>query len=641
MSSMRDVLVPSPQSFEEMKGTFVFPGKVEILIRGDVVPGTGGTDHRYLIARWLQRKLAEQGIASAVSIGGRRAQPLRVPPASHIVLHLDPNAALKPQGYRLVVESDRIELTSADEAGLFYGVATLAQMVAAQADASGVALPAAHVVDWPDFANRGVMLDVSRDRVPMMETLYDLVDLLASWKINEVQLYMEHTFAYGGHEIVWKDASPFTGEEILALDAYCRERFIDLVPNQNSFGHMHRWHIHEPYRQLAECPDGIELWPGSLREPFSLCPLDPGSLDLLGDLYDQLLPHFSSKTFNVGLDETFDLGKGRSAEACAEKGTELVYLDFLKKIHTLVSDHGKKMQFWGDIILHEPALIPELPRDAVALEWGYEATHPFLEHTRQFADAGLEFYVCPGTSSWNTIAGRTENALLNIQSAARHGKETGAVGLLNTDWGDNGHMQPLSVSYLGFMAGAAAGWNAATPLMEAAFAEMLDLFAFRDSAGVMGRVAYDLGNAYKLPGVEPSNASILFHLLLNPDQSLAKGRAQLLTPEALAHTVKAITAIRGRLDQAKMARDDAAWIVEEFALAADLLRWSAEFAGARMSHGARDTVAALPAQVRAGFAGSMRDLIARYRQAWLRRSRPGGLQDSSARLERVAAVLET
>ena len=97
------------------------------------------------------------------------------------------------------------------------------------------------------------------------------------------------------------------------------------------------------------------------------------------------------------------------------------------------------MQFWGDIILEHPQLVPELPRDVFALEWGYEADHPFAEHGALFSKAGIPFYVCPGTSSWNSIAGRTKNALENQLNAARSGLEHGAVGFLNTDWGDNGH----------------------------------------------------------------------------------------------------------------------------------------------------------------------------------------------------------
>ena len=60
------------------------------------------------------------------------------------------------------------------------------------------------------------MLDVSRGRVPSLQTLLDLVDKLADFKINEFQLYMEHTFAYRNYEPVWRGWGALTGEEISA-----------------------------------------------------------------------------------------------------------------------------------------------------------------------------------------------------------------------------------------------------------------------------------------------------------------------------------------------------------------------------------------------------------------------------------------
>ena len=118
------------------------------------------------------------------------------------------------------------------------------------------------------------------------------------------------------------------------------------------------------------------------------------------------------------------------------------------------------MQFWSDIILKHPEQIAALPRDAVALEWGYEADHPYAEHCAALASAGLAFYVCPGTSSWNSLAGRPHNALENVARAAAEGLRHGAAGLLVTDWGDNGHLQPLPASYPGLAAAAGSAWNA-------------------------------------------------------------------------------------------------------------------------------------------------------------------------------------
>jgi hexosaminidase len=634
MTSQLSLLFPRPQQVDTTDTRFTLPDQPWVYL-------AASPQHIWLTAQRLEQSLLACGLhpqltATGTEKGGR--------PDVHATLQINPALLNRPESYRLIIDQAGITLVGADEAGLFYAVCTLNQLLRLNAparDGRGLTLPGLHITDWPDFLHRGVMLDVSRDKVPTMETLSDLVDLLASWKINQVQLYIEHTFAYRGHKVVWQHATPFTGEELLALDAFCRSRHVELVPNQNSFGHMHRWLVHEPYRQLAECPDGFEHPFSPRREPYSLCPIDPGSLTLLSDLYDQLLPHFSSRQFNVGLDETFDLGHGRSAEACAEKGTEQVYLEFLQQIHWLVTQRGRTMQFWGDIILHRPELIGELPKDVVALEWGYEADHPFAEHCRLFAEAGLSFYVCPGTSSWNSLAGRTHNALGNLSSAAIAGRAAGAIGFLNTDWGDNGHMQPLPVSYLGLLVGAGFSWNSA----DAADTQgldipgLLDVHAFQDKAGVMGRLAYDLGDAYLYNDARIRNNSALFLLLLFTEYPLLHPLIEGISIEGLEKTLAFVGQAMASLPDARMERPDADLIVQEFVWIADMLRLACRLGIARLQAGPDTPVNAVPAKTRASLADQLRSLIQRHRELWLCRNRPGGLDDSVARLEPVLALL--
>jgi hypothetical protein len=360
-----------------------------------------------------------------------------------------------PQGYQLTVAPDEIIIAARRGPGVFYAKQTLKQLNRQYPDA----LPCLEIEDWPDFPTRGVMLDISRDKVPTLATLLALVDLLAEWKINQLQPYTEHTFAYSKHRTVWEHASPMTADEIRQLDQYCRERFIDLLPNQNSLGHLERWLKHPQYAHLAEAIDGAQTpWGFWRKGPFSLCPTDPKSLEFVEGLYQELLPNFTSSFFNVGCDETYDIGQGRSKAECDRLGVHRVYLNFLRQIHELVQSHNKQMMFWGDVILHQPDLIAELPKDIIALEWGYEANHPFDKEGEAFAKAGIPYYVCPGTSSWNSIAGRAQNALDNLRSAAESGLRHGAIGYLITDWGDNGHLQYQPISYLGFAAGAALSW---------------------------------------------------------------------------------------------------------------------------------------------------------------------------------------
>ncbi|NLF76659.1 MAG: family 20 glycosylhydrolase [Chloroflexi bacterium] len=602
---MIEHLLPAPRQIERREGRCALPARALIAI-----PGA----NLLFEAQTAQRALAEgAGRAWEIVAGSGYAD-------AGLTLRLDPTAA-PAQGYRLDIAPGGIAITGADPAGVFYGVGTLRQIVRQR----GADLPALAIADWPDFPARGVMLDISRDRVPTLATVMDLIDRLAGWKINQFQLYMEHTFAYRAHPEVWASASPFTGEEILLLDAYCRQRHITLVPNQNSLGHMERWLKLDRYRPLAECPDGFTNFYGEWSGPTTLNPVDPASLELMAGLYDELLPHFTSPLFNVGGDEPWELGQGRSKARVEERGAGRVYLDTLLGLHERVAARGRRMQFWGDIIIHYPELVPELPPDAIAMEWGYEADHPFDAHGALFAGAGIPFYVVPGTSGWNSLAGRTDNAVGNLLNAAANGLKHGAVGYLTTEWGDYGHWQPQPVNYLGYAYGAALSWaveaNRAIDLPRC-----LDLFAFEDAAGVMGRLAYDLGNVYRLPGLARHNGHRLFDLF---HRTLARQWTDPFEPDVLRAALDQIDAITAPLDSAQMARPDAGLVRAEYRMVADLLRHACW-------HGLQ--LAGQPVRTPGELLADLERLAAIMRENWLARSRPGGLDDSLARLDYLRGI---
>jgi hypothetical protein len=413
-----------------------------------------------------------------------------------------------------------------------------------------------------------------------------------------------------------------TPAEIQELDRYCRERFIELVPNQNSFGHMARWLKHPRYEPLAEKPDGFTFpWGTKHVGGFSLNPLDPRSLELIESLYDELLPNFTSRMINVGCDETFDLGLGKSRAECERRGKERVYLDFLLKIYDAVKRRGRTMQFWGDIVLHKPELIPELPRDVIALNWGYDADHPFEKETRAFADAGVPFYVCPGTSSWLSISGRTDNAIANLKSAAVHGLANGAVGYLNTDWGDLGQLQPLPVSLLGFAVGAAYAWCYETN-QSLDIARCLDVHVFRDAAGVMGQLMHDLGNVYQAVKTPMGMSTRLFWALVGGEDR--RKLWEVITPAEFDDADSRIDQIVARLDAVRMNRPDAALVADEIRNAAAMLRFACHHGRRRLGVGTMADNAMLAWLDR---------IIAEHRRLWLARNRPGGLADSCRQLQ--------
>ena len=607
------LLLPNPRHLILDQGSLALEEERLIVLDGPNAPALR------ISAVRLQEALVRAGVSWEIAAGAHL-------PVEKIGVTLDvtPGSVRHIQGYELTITRQAIHLVAQNPAAIFYAAMTLIQLL----DQYGTTLPAMRILDWPDFPNRGVMLDISRDRVPTMDTLFELVDMFASWKINQLQLYTEHTFAYHKHPTVWAEASPMSGAEILVLDAYCRERFIELVPNQNTFGHMRRWLVHDQYRPLAECPNGCDTTWGFFDEPFSLCPGDLRSIELVQDMLDELLPYFQSRQVNVGCDETVDLGRGRSHEIVAEKGAGRVYLDFLRKIRREVRIRDRTMQFWGDIIIEHPDLVAELPRDMIALEWGYEADHAFHTHGDIFARSGIPFYVCPGTSSWNTVGGRTTNAVDNMRSAAENGLNHGATGYLVTDWGDNGHWQPLPVSYLGFAYGAALGWYFAGN-RDIDIPTAVSRYAFRDRQDIMGRLARDLGNIYETSDIRLHNGTILFYLLQTRPDQLEQRRKELLAGDLsnrgdFERMRARIDEVMAPLDEAQMDRADADLVRAEFTWAADMLRHACDRALWLLDG------AAAPNEI---LAEEANDLIERYHILWLARSRPGGYGDSVARME--------
>ncbi len=391
----------------------------------------------------------------------------------------------------------------------------------------------------PQFEKRGLMLDISRNRVPRMSWLKQLIDALSMLHYNEFQLYTEHTFAYSKHETAWKDRAPMTAEEIREIDHYCSARGIELVANQNSFGHMERWLRHDRYRPMAECLDGfIHPISGEHKFPSTLYPSEE-SLKFIDELYTELLPNFASKQLHVGGDEPWELGKGRSAERVEAIGKHHVYLEHMKAVFELAEKHGRRAQFWADIILERPDLVPELPKSVTPVIWGYEADSPFAEQCQTVATAGFKgnYYVAPGAGNWNSFGGRLDVAKANIQLAAREGHKHRANGFLLTAWGDNGHHQPCPTLLPAIICAAYAIHD--EPLDDIRLAEHIDSLFYAGQPYGNGTALCQLGKIdAMLPQPGPPN-SFLHSAFFATDAKL-EALMELTTPQALEKTLTAI-----------------------------------------------------------------------------------------------------
>lgn len=426
-------------------------------------------------------------------------------------------------GYRLSLGRDRAVLAFADEPGRLAGRGTWSQLATA---AGNRPVPALEIEDYPELAVRGFMLDISRGRVPRRSTLRGLVDLLRSCRYNQLQLYMEHTFAYPGHGRVWRDAAPLTGDDIRWLDELCRHNGIELVPNQNCFGHMENWLRYPEYHYLAECPEGFHHPHAGWKPSGSVLKPGPESLAFIDGLLDALLPCFSSGQVNIGCDETWELGQGASREAVSRSGLHGVFSGHLRNLVELARKRGKRVQFWADVFLSEEgAAVPFMP-DALPVVWGYEAGHPFDPAMERLSAAGYPFLAAPGTSCWNSFGGRWTTARENIPRAVKALRRHRGDGMVLTSWGDNGHGYPFVVMIPPILLAAACAWSGSCSeeALQGGFER-----AMGAGGAVLGDALCRLGSLDRRTGTERVNMSGVYLRAL-AEQIPGSGKLPVLSP---------------------------------------------------------------------------------------------------------------
>ena len=368
-------------------------------------------------------------------------------------------AGMPQEAHDISISEVGIKIRAGSERGAKLALQTLRQ-IGMQSDGRGFRF--AEISDAPDLEVRGFMLDISRCKVPKLGELSRLVDMLALFKYNRLELYMEHTFAFEGHEIVWAGASPLSPAAVRKLGEICAVAGVELVPNMNGLGHMERWLRYPEYQYLAESEAPFVDPLGTVRKyPTTLYP-DGRALDFMDSLYAQLLPNFESENFNIGGDEPWELGMGRSRARCAAEGGKYgVYIAHMLGLRERAAKYGKKVCFWADVLMQSPEYSELLPCDMTPILWGYYLDHPYEEQCSYMKGLGRDFLVAPGTSTWNSFGSRWDCAFKNIQTACGCAKRHGARGMILTQWGDGGNHQPWCAMYPAIAAASACAWGAA------------------------------------------------------------------------------------------------------------------------------------------------------------------------------------
>ena len=437
-------LIPRPKEYKETLEQFIINKKTKIVLSNDC------NSNELETALMLKEAIKDQsGISLSITKSFKEGY-------SENEIRIIIDNLLEKEEYKLNIKDKYIEIIGGESSGVYYGIQTLIQIL----KQDGIRLRGINIEDSPYFKNRGYFADITRGKVPSLESLKKLVDKLSFYKINQMQLYIEHTFAFKDMSEVWRDKDPITAEEILILDEYCKKRHIELVPSLATFGHLYEILRTKSYEDLCELENSRES-EYSYIDRMAHHTLDVSnnkSLELVYNMLNEFIPLFSSNKFNICCDETFDLGKGKSKDIAEKIGSGKLYVDFLNKVISFVKNHNKTVLFWGDVILNHKELLKDIPEDTICLNWDYwcKATE---NNTRTIWESNRKQWVCPGTGGWSHLMNLIENSFENINRMVSYGVKYEAEGILNTDWGDYGHINLLSNSVPSIIYGASLSWN--------------------------------------------------------------------------------------------------------------------------------------------------------------------------------------
>ncbi len=376
---------------------------------------------------------------SALHIGS-----LRVAAAPTIVVRRD--AALRDQAYRLIVNSHGATIQASSAAGAFYGAMTLAQL---PLRAGGRwRMPCVQIDDAPALRWRILSDDVSRGPLPTMRYFEQRIRTIAAFKMNGYSPYMEHVSLSPTDPL----PAPLDGiapAQLHELAVYAKRFHVALIPEQQTFAHMHNTLKIERYASAAAFPHG-----------FLLSPASPITLPYLTRIIRQELaavPH--PPFFHIGSDETSTLGQGTTAAyVAAHGGRSRVYAAHVNAMARIIAPSKARVMLWDDGIENDPSIMKMISRRDVIVNWHYGAESSFERYIRLIASGGFQQMVAPGANNWNQIFPDVTTALANERRFIDEGKAAHVLGLFQTVWNDDGETL-YEATWYPVLYAAAAAWQ--------------------------------------------------------------------------------------------------------------------------------------------------------------------------------------
>lgn len=357
---------------------------------------------------------------------------------------LEFKSGFNTEGYVLLADDQGIVISATSASGLFYGVQTLRQLI--HPDIEGCLVHGVNVRDWPAMAYRWQMDDWNRGPIPTIEYAKKQVKIMSEYKMNGYCIYAENIFESKEHPMINPYGGTITAAEIAELIAFAKPYHVDIIPQQESFGHLHYVLRQEQFAKLGE-KHGSQI----------LSPSEPEAIQFISDYLGEVVSMFQSPFVHIGCDEPFELGRGKSKELAEKSSIEDVYFEFLNKIAKVPALEGKRILFWGEIGSVKPEKLDQLPKGIIANGWDY-LVRDYTPWIKPYADRNIPTFVSPAAFYGGRIFPDYKALMKNISQFVCAGQKLGSIGMMNTSWDDLGE-DVFDMGWYGVIYGAACSWQ--------------------------------------------------------------------------------------------------------------------------------------------------------------------------------------
>jgi N-acetyl-beta-hexosaminidase len=382
-------ILPSPQIISHLDGSFSLAKKLKIIIsqpkasKKDLSFTAGLIKTTLKDFNNLDADIIKETSVKEIPIKGAIVLSLQEAPKFEQTQALQ--AETNEEGYKLTISKTGVVIRSISPKGLLYGAMSLIQLLE-KADKSNK-LAAMDISDWPEMKFRGISDDISRGQVPNMENFKKIIRFMARYKMNTYMPYLEDMLKFESYPSIGVNRGALTKEEVKELVDYAAKYYIDVIPAFQTLGHYENILSQEEFLKYAEFPGAA-----------SLCVSNDSTYKFLEGLLKEVCEMFSSEYFNMGADESYDVGLGKSKYLVDKSSLAKVHLEHYKKVSDILKKAGNKVMMYGDILLRHHEIIKELPKDITVIDWHYRADYDYPS-TRVFQSEGIPYIVSP--SVWN------------------------------------------------------------------------------------------------------------------------------------------------------------------------------------------------------------------------------------------------